>query len=135
MKLLTQLVVEGAALIAGSGGIGDGERPIFLDDGAGDGALDPLNDERREAGRSLGGCMATDGVLVTDAAVGVGGAGNWCEVEAGVATALGTVPGRAEGVATVEGVARNDASWSSRNSLALVMTDSTSLPVVEPLLR
>lgn len=69
------LADDGRARIAGRAGIGDGERPYLLKVEGELGAFDPLNDERREEGLSMGGGgnIDADGVLATDVA-GVNGA-------------------------------------------------------------
>ena len=60
--------------MAGRGGIGEGERPIWLYCDGDPGAFE-LNDDRRDIDRSEGGGRKTwaEGVLAIDAA-GVGGA-------------------------------------------------------------
>ena len=64
---------EGKARMAGRGGIGEGERPYLEKWEGEDGALEPLNEDRREDGRSkVGGGNMVDGVLATEVA-GVGG--------------------------------------------------------------
>lgn len=123
--------------MAGSGGIGDGDRPTRLEECAGDGALDPLNDERRDCGRSGGGNIATDGVLIMDM-VGVGGAGGMIMLDEVVAWrgTLGTLGVAAvlDALIDVEATldARYAASWSFFSSLALVTSDSASLADAEP---
>lgn len=57
--------------MAGSGGMGEGDRPMCRAEWAGDGAAELLNELLREMGRSLGGNI--EGVLAMDI-VGVGGA-------------------------------------------------------------
>lgn len=117
--------------------MGEGDRPICRLDCAGEGAADPLNDERLDAGRSLGGFM--EGVLIT-LIVGVGGAGpalgvgnNGAALVLGVAAVLDELIGGIELNDAGLVAAMYAASWSSFNSDMLVgATDSASLAEADP---
>lgn len=72
LKVAQEAVACGARM-AGSGGIGEGDRPMWRAEGAGEGTAELLKEDRRDAAPrpSLGGFI--EGVLIIDI-VGVGGA-------------------------------------------------------------